>query len=541
MTAINALSRSVTLASAEIASRAASASAADAPPVATGPSASTWVTLTTAPPLANWPTYTQPVANGATLYWQTPPSDPLSLLMSGNASTHALGNRLDSLGRKLLDVIAGGATAYSQSVLRSSTVVAPSADALAVQRTQLQTDADNRFALTIKTASGAQVSVRLGSSDDGLSAEVAVTKGTLTDAERDQLGKLADAFQRAVDGLGKQPPVVDFGALTGFDTALLSSVDLSATLGANGTSAQTIAFHADATQRNVHVDGASGRFEVNVDLQSMQAVGSPKAQAAALDAWLARFDIARTRGNGDASLMQMFKGAFTGLNGHYPPAPALPRIALSSADKSVLSGLADFSASISQTTSASNPLRPSEVDGFDYRISQHTDIGGKDTLNRTVAQQAEATLTASYHRSLWAGVPLNLTTDPKSQNYEYVKVHDSANTDIQVGYRDGLPVRAAVHRSADQSTQVQRFEMARLVSDVITPQAMSQRSDLTTLLASVLRSDVARPAPPAGSDGAEVDDAARAEIRRRTALEIDPARLRVVVRGDPRRALAVAE
>lgn len=312
MTAINALSRSVTLASAEIASRAASASAADAPPVATGPSASTWVTLTTAPPLANWPTYTQPVANGATLYWQTPPSDPLSLLMSGNASTHALGNRLDSLGRKLLDVIAGGATAYSQSVLRSSTVVAPSADALAVQRTQLQTDADNRFALTIKTASGAQVSVRLGSSDDGLSAEVAVTKGTLTDTERDQLGKLADAFQRAVDGLAKQPPVVDFGALTGFDTALLSSVDLSATLGANGTSAQTIAFHADATQRNVHVDGASGRFEVNVDLQSMQAVGSPKAQAAALDAWLARFDIARTRGNGDASLMQMFKGAFTG-------------------------------------------------------------------------------------------------------------------------------------------------------------------------------------------------------------------------------------
>lgn len=525
MTAITPLSRSVTLASAEIASRAASASAADAPPVATGPSASTWVTLTTAPPLANWPTYTQPVANGATLYWQIPPSDPLSLLMSGNASTQALGNRLDSLGRRLLDVIAGGATAYSQSVLRSRTVAAPSADALAVQRTQLQTDADNRFALTIKTASGAQVSVRLGSSDDGLSAEVAVTKGTLTDAERDQLGKLADAFQRAVDGLAKQPPVVDFGALTGFDTALLSSVDLSATLGANGTSAQTIAFHADAMQRNVHVDGASGRFEVNVDLQSMQAVGSPKAQAAALDAWLARFDIARTRGNGDASLMQMFKGAFTGLNGHYPPAPALPRIALSSADKSVLSGLADFSASISQTTSASNPLRPSEVDGFDYRISQHTDIGGKDTLNRTVAQQAEATLTASYHRSLWAGVPLNLTTDPKSQNYEYVKVRDSANTDIQVGYRDGLPVRAAVHRSADQSTEVQRFEMARLVSDVITPQAMSQRSDLTTLLASVLRNDVAHPAPPAGSDDAEVDDAARAEIRRRTALEIDPARL----------------
>lgn len=529
MTSINTANNLVNLltpAASDIASRAASQRALDAQTAGTSSVAgSTRVTLTQAPPVPNWPTYSQPVANGATLHWQNVPGDPLSLLMLGNASTSALGNRIDKVGAQLLDAIAGGATSYSQTVLRSTSATPPTGDELALQQAQLQSNADNQFALTIKTASGALVTVRLGSSDDGLSAEFSVTKGTLTDAERDQLGKLAEAFQGAVNGLAKQPPVVDFSALTGFDTSVLKSVDLSATLGANGTTPQTISFHADATQRAVHVDGATGKFDVNVDLKNLQAIGSPKAQAAALDAWLARFDTAQTRGNGDASLMTMFKAAFSGLNTHYPPAPVLPRIPLSSADKAVLSGLADFSASISQATSAPNPLRPQEIDGFNYQISQQTEIGGKDALNRTLEQHTQATLTASYHRSLWAGVPLNLTTDPKSQNYEYVKVQDTASTDVNVSYRDGMLARAASHRAASQSTQVQRFEMAKLVSDVTTPHSTSDSSDLMALLDSVMRNDVARSGKSSSAVDSDVDDATHREIHRRTALEIDPSRL----------------
>ncbi len=530
MTSINAVSTLVSPTTGDIASRSAAAGSlnASAPAQALytpADAASTQVTLTQTPAVANWPTYSQPVANGGVLLWQRVPSDPLSLLMAGNVTTSALGNRLDQLGAKLMSAIAGGATSYSQSVLRSNPLT-PTSDAdLAVQQANLQSSADNRFALTISTASGAKVTVRLGSSDDGLSAEFSVTQGTLTDAERGELGKLADAFQSAVNGLAKQPPAVDFSALTGFDTSLLTSVDLSATLGANGTTPQNISFHADATQRSMHVDGATGKFDVNVDLKNLQAIGSAKAQAAALDAWLTRFDTAQTRGHGDADLMGMFKAAFAGLNSHYPPAPALPRITLNNADTSVLSGLADFSASISQTTKAPNPMRPSETDAFDYQISQSTQIGGKNTLNRTIAQQTQATLTASYHRSLWAGVPLNLTTDPKSQNYEYVKVQDAATSNVDVGYRDGLLAHAQTRRSANQSTQVMRYEVGKLVSNVTTPLSGTSTGDLTTLLQSVMQNDTARAGTSAAADASDDDDASRSEIRKRTQLEIDPSRL----------------
>jgi hypothetical protein len=484
---------------------------------------STVVTLSQMPSVANWPTYNPPFANGATLLWQQAPSDSLSLLMTGNVSTSALGNRLDQLGARLLKAIANGATSYSQSVLRSTSATPLSGTELAVQQTRLQTAADNQFSLTISTASGARVSLRLGSSDDGLSARFDVTKGALTDAERSELGKLAGAFQSAVDGLAKQPPVVDFGALSGFDTGVLTSVDMSATLGANGKASQSISFHADATQRSMHVDGATGKFDVTVDLTNLQAIGSAKAQADALDAWLTRFDTAQTRGNGDASLMAMFKGAFTGLNSHYPSAPALPRIALNAADRSVLSGLADFNASIVQTPKAPNPLRPNETDTFSYRISQQTKIDGKDLLNRTVQQDTQATLSASYHRSLWAGVPLELTTDPKSQNYEFLKVRNTAQSHVDIGYRDGLLSHAVSRRSASQSTQVMRYEMSRLVSDVTTPTSASQTVNLMTLLTSVMRD-----APPGNvGDGNDdsADDFTRNEIRRRTAFDIDPTHL----------------
>ncbi|VVE11688.1 lactate dehydrogenase [Pandoraea iniqua] len=491
---------------------------ANAPP----PSESTRVTISPAPLAANWPTYSQPVANGATLLWQQVPSDSLSLRMSGNVTTSALGNRLEKLGSGMLNAIAKGTTSYTQTVIRSTSAVPPSDTDLAVQQAQLQANADNRFALTITTASGAKVSVSLGSNDDGLSATFSVSNGTLTDTERDAIGKLADAFQSAVTGLAKQPPTVDFSGLTGFDTSVLTSVDLNATLDAN-RKPQTFAFHADATQRSLSASGAVGTFDVKVDLTNLQVIGSKQAQAEAIDAWLTRFDTAQTRGNGDAATMVMFKSAFSAMNSNYPPAPPLPRIPLSGTDRATLSGLADFTASISQTQHSPNPLHRNEVDGFDYKISQQTAIGGKDMLNRTIKQQTQADLSASYHRSLWVGVPLNLTTDPKTQNYEYVTVKDSAQSVTDIGYRDGLLDHATASRSASQSKNVKRYELAKLVSDVTTPASASHISNLTALL----QSSMQREAGKSANDVANVenDNASRRAAQARIALEIDPAKI----------------
>ncbi|MGC7402875.1 hypothetical protein ACPWR0_03465 [Pandoraea pneumonica] len=484
---------------------------------------STRVTLSPAPVVANWPTYRQPTANGASLIWQHAPSDPLSLLMSGNVSTAALGNRLDNLGSGLLTAIANGGTSYNQTVLRSGLTGAATDAELAVQQVELQTHADNRFAMTITTASGAKVNINLGSSDDGLAASFSVANGTLTDAERNAIGQLADAFQSAITGLAKQPPVVDFSGLTGVDASVLTSVDFNATLGANSTAAQTFSFQADATQRSLSASGKAGTFDVKVDLSNLQVVGSKQAQADALDAWLTRFDAAQTRGNGDASLMTMFKSAFSALNSHYPPTPSMPRIALSGADRTALSGLADFSASISQANSSPNPMRPSEVDGFNYQISQQTAIGGKDWLNRTISQQTQADLSATYHRSLWPGVPLNLTTDPKTQNYEYVTVQDSAQSTTNIGYRDGLLALAQSTRSANQSMNVKRYELNKLVSDVTTPASASHVSNLMTLLQSAMQQETGKSAN--SNAKGTTDNAARQAVQARTALEIDPAKL----------------
>ena len=142
-------------------------------------------------------------------------------------------------------------------------------------------------------------------------------------------------------------------------------------------------------------------------------------------------------------------------------------------------------------------------------------------------QQTQATLSASYHRSLWAGVPLNLTTDPKSQNYEYVKVQDSASSEIDIGYRDGLLARAQARRTASQSTQVMRYELARLVSDVTTPLSGASNIDLTPLLQTLLRNDAAHSGTSATNAPDDDANATQSEIRKRTRLEIDPSRLNV--------------
>jgi len=102
----------------------------------------------------------------------------------------------------------------------------------------------------------------------------------------------------------------------------------------------------------------------------------------------------------------MFKDAFSALNSNYPQgAGAVEALSNNPSDKGLLTGLADFKASIKQAVDSSNPMRPSEVDSFSYNVSQKTQVNGRSSADRSVTQNQQSVLSASFHKGLDGGKP----------------------------------------------------------------------------------------------------------------------------------------
>lgn len=364
---------------------------------------------------------------------------------------------------------------------------------------QLHTDADNRITLSIRTTSGATVELSLGSQDEGLAAQVKVSGGELTDAERAALVQLSDAFQEAIDGLSALPPRVALGGLAKFDSNVLSSVDFEARIKTDEKGAITaLSFHADAQSRSVRATGPSGTVKVDVDFSNPAILGNATQQAQAVARHLAQFDTAGSRGRGDAALVAMFKDAFAQMNSDYGvTAPVASKaaagtLALNAGDHSLLSGLADFNASVVQTAESSNPMRPEERDTFSYKVSQSTRVTGSDPRDRNIHQDQQAQLSASYHRALSPDLSLFLTTAKESQFYEYIQIDDDTQTSTDVTYRDGQRIDATMTQSASQSTRVQRYLMGTLESDTAFPSEATRVADVRALLKTVEQAERSR-------------------------------------------------
>ncbi len=422
--------------------------------------------------------------------WETATSDPISALMVANSRNASVASRFRGLGAALLGSLAGGGGAYSQSMVQTTSFGqsdAVSAATTAIQQASLHTKADNQVTLSIKTARGVQVTITLGSQQNGLAASIQVADGaTLTDAERKALGALAEGFQAAIDGLTTVPPKLALGALTQFDSSVLSSVDLQTSLQVNG-SVQTLSFHADSKGRSVEVGGPAGTVKVDVDLSNPAIFGDSNQREAAVANYLAQFDSAGRRGHGDAALVDMFKDAFAQMNSDYgnatQPDPLNHRhIALSATDHSLTSGLADFTASVTQTATSPNPLLPGEQDTFSYETNQRTKISGDSMRNRSISQEQYTHLAASFHTQISPDIPMNLTLDPRSQNYYYTRINDSASASVDLGYSDGRLVHATSRRSASQNTHVQKFLGGKVAEDTTTPDSATHVEDLLQTL-----------------------------------------------------------
>jgi hypothetical protein len=448
-------------------------------------------------------TYSMTSRTTVAMVWEQRPDDAVSSLMASNVAYRSLGSRFHGLGAAMLARFDTDPVDFSQSATVQTTSAAhPGTSVSALQtaiQSQLHTDAENQIALSIRTASGATVELRLGSQDEGLAVQVKVSGGALTEAEREALVQLSGAFQEAIDGLGAVPPRLALSGLATFDPAVLSSVDFQARIETDDKGAiEAIAFHADGQSRSLSATGPSGTVKVDVDLSNPAILGNAAQQAQATARYLQQFDAAGSRGRGDTALVAMFKDAFTQMNSDYGmTAPGEGRAAsgvfpLNAGDHSLLSGLADFSASMAQASEASNPMRPEERDTFSYKVSQSTSVMGRDASDRSIHQDQQAQLSASYHRPLSPELSLFLTLAKESQFYEYIEIDDEADVSTDVAYSDGVRTDASVEQSARQSTRVQRYLMGKLESDTTFPSEATRVTDVRALLKTVEQAERSR-------------------------------------------------
>ncbi|WDZ96655.1 hypothetical protein Herbaro_02405 [Herbaspirillum sp. WKF16] len=409
------------------------------------------------------------LANAKSPVWENKQLDTITAQMANTAAAGDLAGRLHGLGRALTDYIGEGGNGYSQSVLTSDLATGGDSGVQSILRDQLQKFAANSIGLSVATAGGAKVNFSLASNSDGIAVKIEVIDGKLTDADREAIRQLGDAFQGAIGGLAQQPPKLALDGLMKFDTGALGSVELNARIGD-----QAIQLHVDAQQRSLSTSSSAGTMKVAVDLKNTAILGSGEQRQRAIASYLQQFDAASRRGHGDAGLNDLFKDAFSQLNGNYPvrtgaPGNDMPKVAADGTDRQMLSGLADFTASISQATESPNPLRRGETDGFDYQVSQQTSLTGRNQANRGITQEQHSSLKAAWHEALQPDLPLKLGTDKQSQNYTYHQVDDQASSKLEIGYELGYLSKVRLSQSASQNTRVTKYVMGEKVSDVSTP------------------------------------------------------------------------
>jgi hypothetical protein len=414
-----------------------------------------------------------PPASGATTAGRSTPSSIVQLSPEGLAAAQAQASaatpaaRLADIGAALLSGFRTGA-------------VLPAASG------QLPDQADNRLTLSIVTDSGKSVALALASRGDRLSVRVDADEGLSID-EREALAGLAQGFQDLIGGMDRDDPQIRLDGLAQFDSRFLRSVDLHAELTPPGPGAdmQKLDLHLDAGQRKVAIDGPAGRIDVAVDMGKLETLGTRKQQARAIDGYLKQFDEAAARGHADPRLIGMFKDAFasmsatsasdeldeTGITMRRP-------WAYSAQDHARLTGLADFSATVTQAPAWSNPARRDEADGFQYEVSQASRTGGRSRAERSLEQVQKSHLRARFHLGIEAGGQAKAGTRLPAQNYDYDEIDDAASSAVRLAYKDGQLRQASLEQSLSQSERIRKYVLGKLQSDRTLPQHTQVTSDL---------------------------------------------------------------
>lgn len=458
----------------------------------------------------------QPLSRaGQMQVWERAPNTAVDQILGRNASARTEQGRFAGLGSALLEQVASNGASYRQTIVNvgaaysADKIQGKATDVLWAIKSRPSASAD----LTIKTQSGATVRITIAdqreqsATGSGIAVQIEV-EGDLTPQEKEALQSLAKGFDQAIQGLTGEPPALDLEGLAKFDSKLLTKVELKVDLygvDENGSRILKLGTHfqADASTREIEIKTPKGTVAMKTDLQKPALWGTADQKAYAVQQYLSRIDKAAERGHGDQELVDLFKSSFAAMNGSYgsagvagskglgaaqPVDLARDAGAFSEEDQSLLTGLADFNASITATRRASNPRRTKEVDTFAYTLNQSTQISGNSPANRAITQTQTAKLSASYHQSLRSSAAPKLTSDSSTQNYHYKKVEDSSSTQVDLAYEKDEPVRALVTQTASQSLQVLTVENNKITGNTTEPaQQQSKQTDLLQLFKQLKR------------------------------------------------------
>lgn len=423
--------------------------------------------------------------------WEQEGIDKLSMYMYSAIQSSSSAARFQGLGAALLEQLAANnGQRISQSGLAVTSGTATEPMLLALQQARLREFATDSVTFTLNTASGATVSLGLFSSASGLAVDAEVLGGSLTANELKGLSMMAGSFQTALNGLTQEPPSLRLGSLVKLDPTLFTGLQFTAQLQTAGGAQQSFALEMDEHTRSLELQAPSGNVKLNFDTQGGTLLGSEVQRQAAVSNYLNQFDAAQKRGNGDAQLMTLFKDAFRQLNSvdDTTPRPTNHDTLLNKTSRLLLSGLADFTASVTQPERRSNPMRKDEVDSFDYNVSQTTTLKG-GAANLSLQQDQRSDLKASWHESLNPWVELRLGLDSESQDYRYHEVHDQASSSTRMAFVNNVMIEATATQQASQQERVRTYQQAELQTDVTTSAANDQSRDLLEILENLLAQD----------------------------------------------------
>ncbi|WP_264309580.1 hypothetical protein [Pseudomonas putida] len=471
-----------------------SALASNATPIAGVPTIpSTSVTLGENTTVNDSETYSRlGLLSGQVRYaWEVESQDKLTSTLQTAFEASRTSGRFKGIGAALIEQLAqNGGKNVSQSVFafNDRSLLAPAE--LALQQQQLRETPDHGVSFSLTTSSGATIRLLLASGANGLAVSAEVEGETLSDEELKGLGNLADSFQSTIDGLHEAPPQLKLGALVRLDPKLFTSLEMTAKL-ETPSGEQTFALMLDDHERSISLKGPSGQVQLSLDTRNSELLGSSAQRKAATDNYLTQFDAAQNRGRGDKNLMNILKVAFTQLNSIddnrqgavQRPSP------LNDKDRALLSGLADFKASISESVDRINPMRQDEVDSFTFNTSQTTTIKGSALRDLSVEQTQTSKLNASFHRSLNPMTELALSNDRKSQNYTYHLIEDQASSTTRLAYDEGRLVEASATQQASQKERILSYMNGDLKSDLTTPKSVTQSRNVLNLLEEAFKRD----------------------------------------------------
>lgn len=424
--------------------------------------------------------------------WASSSADDISEVMRGNLragpSNGGIAALLKGLGSSLLGRFASTQTAYSQvgtNYISGGKGGVSAADA--VLKAQY---AENTISLTLTTTSNKQVTVAIAFDQthqdvsNSLSVEISST-ATLTQEESAAIAGLATGFETALQGIGRNSTTtqqttlstIDVSGLMDFDPAVLASVDLKVSEAARYVGLKSLDFHADSSSRRFAMKGIDGDVSVKVDLSQPLAIGSKAQQQASIDRYLKQFDAANARAQGEAVLVGQFKSIFSQLHSSYPTpsssAKPLPT-AFNAAREQLLSGLADFRASMSGEFSNGLSGKLTKSGKLDYMVSQKTTVISGNTRIRA-AQSESFALNATILKSR-----NDTTLDVGLGNYDVFTISDSSRfaTSFSINVRDDYVETASLKRIVAQLMHYEKIVNYKVADTKESAKSLSDEKDL---------------------------------------------------------------